>query len=301
MGTVEAILAATDEEPLFAQDADRRPEEKPQGPGAADDELIFEGWSSRRLQEAMRIARTILHAHTNATGCRLVSRRGDSDAVVYASDSHRLAQVRINDLSRSTKSASFDVALPAQAVHALAQGVAGPEVRIRSRNGDAVIEHAQSDEKTVYPQGRALRLETFEKVLDASDEAFERQVIEMDRAQALKVLRANGPDREENPYKVSRMQAGADGLRIWASHEWTLAHETGNGWLVAGPGQRSEEPIVFGIRHPRLIDTLRTMTGKRARMSINTFRTALRLENENGTEQFLLMPARLNGREPVGA
>ena len=36
-------------------------------------------------------------------------------------------------------------------------------------------------------------------------------------------------------------------------------------------------------------------------MSINTFRTALRLENENGTGQFLLMPARLNGREPVGA
>ena len=88
---------------LFAQDPDGTPEEKREAPGAPDNELVFEGWGSRRLRDAMRIAMTIVRTRTKVTGCRLVSRRDDTDALVFASDSHRLAQVRISEVSRSTK------------------------------------------------------------------------------------------------------------------------------------------------------------------------------------------------------
>ena len=147
---------------LFAQDPDGTPEEKREAPGAPDNELVFEGWGSRRLRDAMRIAMTIVRTRTKVTGCRLVSRRDDTDALVFASDSHRLAQVRISEVSRSTKSAGLDLALPAQAVKALAQGVPGPRVRIRAENGHAVIEHAESDETTVYPNAAALGVEVFD-------------------------------------------------------------------------------------------------------------------------------------------
>ena len=147
---------------LFAQDPDGTPEEKREAPGAPDNELVFEGWGSRRLRDAMRIAMTIVRTRTKVTGCRLVSRRDDRDALVFASDSHRLAQVRISEVSRSTKSAGLDLALPAQAVKALAQGVPGPRVRIGAENGHAVIEHAESDETTVYPNAEALGVEVFD-------------------------------------------------------------------------------------------------------------------------------------------
>ena len=46
------------------------------------------------------------------------------------------------------------------------------------------------------------------------------------------------------------------------------------------------------------MDTLRTMTGKTAVMTITRFDMALRVENGDRSDRFLIMPSRLDGPDP---
>ena len=78
----------------------------------------------------------------------------------------------------------------------------------------------------------------------------------MNRLEALETVRKNGPDKaEHNHHRVCRMKSSRKGLRIWRTLRRQLREGDGDGATVARGDDNAAEAIVFGMRHPLLVDT----------------------------------------------
>ena len=267
--------------------------------------LTFQGQASRRLREGMRIAEAVVRVATRMVGCRLIWRPGAEQPELLATEGARLAQVVLKGATRDSDKELFDVALPIEGIKRLARTMRAPTVRISRRTvkdsygpivhiGEETTEAAEWSAATTYP------LDTFERLIDGGNQAIlAPHVIRMNRREALEMVRKNGPYKGvHNYHRVCRMESSRDALRIWGTLERELRDSDDKGGRVAPGDENADNAIVFGIRHPLLMDTLRTMTGETSVLTVARFDMPLRMENDEGSERFLIMTSRLDGRDP---
>ncbi len=272
----------------------------PHGSQAAPDgELVFGNVAC--LKRAMTAARNILRTHVPSSradaACRLISREGQHMAQVLATDGHRLCVLDVTPVRDSPK-AAFDVAMPLEAVRAIASAPRTNLVRIGRNDSSCVVAFGREDTAgTTYAPCKTWNVRTYDRII--SEEPVYASTAEMPRVEALDALRATTPNEDEdNPNGICRFEIAHDGLRVWPTTCNPAPEAAAPGRKLADKVARFEEPIVFGMRHRHVLETLRTMMGRTVWMVINNATKPVHMGSAGGSERYVLMPFALSGPQP---
>ena len=284
------------------QEAEQHRATKPQDnsawkAAAPDGELIFVNVA--RLKKAMKAARTVLRTHEPSSradaACRVISRKGKHTAEVLATDGHRLCMIEVTPIRESAGDEEFDVAMPLEAVRAIANARRTAMVRIGRIDEACVVAFGREDTAgTTYARCNAFSVRTFDRIIE--QEAVYAAVAEMPRIEALSTLQRTTPtDNEYNPKGICRFEIAEDGLRVWPTTCEPTPEETGNGRKIADKVARFDKRIVFGMRHRHMVETLRTMTAATIWMVIDDGRKPIHMGATSGDERYVISAFALSG------
>ena len=263
-------------------------------------ELVFRNVA--QLKNAMKAARTILRTHDPSAAtdaaCRFISRKGEHTAQVLATDGHRLCRIDVAPIRESATSEEFDVAMPLDAVRAIANARRTALILIGRKDDACVVALGHEDMPgTTYAACKTYSIRTYERIIE--EEPAYAAVAEMKRSDALNTLRTTTPSEDEyNPDGICRFEIAEDGLRMWPTRCEPAPACSGPGRKLADDVRCLEKPIVFGMRHSHMVETLRTMTGRGMWMLINNAAKPIHIGAAGGGQRYVITPFALSETQP---
>ena len=246
----------------------------------------------RRIRQAMQAARTIIKDQrqlgTRKT-CRLVSLKGSREITVLACDGHRAAWIQVASGDGDPKR-EIDVALPLDAVRAIAKLTGQGALEVRAGNGTVAVRAAgDTGAWREYEEETGLSRRSLERIREFLAEGTRVQGIL--RRKALEAVRGM-PAQESDICRLATDSAGI--LRVWATQAEHVGPEYEADAVLEPEAAGAGREIVFGLRRTHLRDTLRDMASRKVSVTITAADKPLEITGVDRNEQFVISTKRLN-------
>ncbi len=214
--------------------------------------------------------------------------------MLSAGDGRRIAEVRL-PLGKPTPVEDFELAISLATVRTIATCTAPRRIRIGKHGECAVLDIEYATERTTQRQepARTWIGSTFRRW--RKTEAAGTVTAGIETAAAIRKIGQWHPrPGEVNPDRACRLLVRRDGVHVWQSQRASAAADDGPGALISRGVIGCKRPVTIGVSHQMLVETLRSISGTEAVMTLKGPDRSVHIASTDGSEHYVLMPYRLS-------